>query len=84
MFEEEAFSFYRLKYCISSSLLYWAEIIPNADISIVTSLMSVCIGQFLGANLVVGGLFSLYPLFCLGQAFPCLLPIDFGFAFPAF
>ena len=61
MFEEEPFSFNRLKYCISSSLLYRARIIPNVDISIVTY-----IGQFLGANLVVGGLFLLYPFFCLG------------------
>ena len=41
VFEEEAFSFNELKYCISSSLLYWATIIPNMDIYIVTSLMSV-------------------------------------------
>ena len=41
MFEEEAFSFNILKYCISSSILYRARIIPNVDISIVTSLMSV-------------------------------------------
>ena len=33
VFKEEAFSFNRLKYCISSSLLYWAGIIPNVNIS---------------------------------------------------
>ena len=38
--EEEAFSFNRLKCCISSSLLYWATIIPNVDISMVTYLTS--------------------------------------------
>ena len=40
VFEEEAFSFNRLKCCISSSLLYWATIIPNVDISMVTYLTS--------------------------------------------
>ena len=41
VFEGKAFSFNILKHSISSSLLYWARIIPNVDISIVTSLMSV-------------------------------------------
>ena len=42
------------------------------------------IGQSLEANLVVGGLcFLPYFLFRLAS-FPCLLPIDFGFAFLAF
>ena len=32
MFEEEAFSFNRLKHIVSSSLLFWVGIIPNVDI----------------------------------------------------
>ena len=44
----------------------------------------VCIGQFLGASLVVGNLLSLNPLFLFRPAFPCLLPVDFGFAFLEF
>ena len=46
--------------------------------------LGVCIGQFLGVNLVVGGLCSLPSFLFRLAAFPCLLPVDFGFAFLAF
>ena len=32
MFEEEAFSFNRLKHIVFGSLLFWEGIIPNVDI----------------------------------------------------
>ena len=44
----------------------------------------VGIGQFLEAKLVVGGLCSLPSFLFRPATFPCLLLVDFGFAFLAF